>query len=170
MPYPIVGSEPMSPVERRPPGSHTGRAVLVTVAVIGVALAGLYGVATLASRGDVEMKLGDDRFIAGSASDILDRIVDDGAPIGFNDPARRERPIWVDNSGDDPDSGWIAISAYLPDDPTCLVQWDAEAAVYVAECDPSVTFPRSGEGLREFDTEITDGRLEIDLRDSGGGN
>lgn len=155
----------MSPVERRPPGSHTGRAVLVTVAVIAIALAGLYGVATLASRGDVEMRLGDDRFIAGSAGDILDRIISDGAPIGFNDPARRERPIWVDNSGDDPEAGWIAVSAYLPDDPSCLVQWDSDSYLYVAECDPSLTFPRSGEGLRAFPAEIVDGRLEIDLRD-----
>lgn len=154
----------MSPVERRSPGSHTAKAVLVTVVVIGLALAGLYGVATLASRGDVEMRLGDDRFIAGSASDILDRIIADGAPIGFNDPARRERPIWVDNTGDEPDEGWTVVSAYLPDDPSCLVQWDADADHYVAECDDTLTFPRSGEGLRQFPHEVVEGRLEIDLR------
>lgn len=157
----------MSPVERRRSGSHTGRTVFVSVAVIGLALGTLYLVATLASRGDVEMRLGDDRFIAGSASDILDDIHQRGAPLGFNDPARRERPIWVDNAGDDHESGWVAVSAYLPEDPSCLVQWSAEADLFVAECDSSLTFPRSGEGLRRFSTDVVDGRLEIDLRAVG---
>ena len=32
-------------------------------------------------------------------------------------------------------------------------------------CDPSETYPRSGAGLRQFSTEVVDGRLLINLRD-----
>ena len=67
-----------------------------------MALGVAFVVATLASRGDVDVNLGDDRFIAGSARDILDDIQERGAPLGFNDVANFARPIWVDNAGDDP--------------------------------------------------------------------
>ena len=137
------------------------------VAIVGVAIAlGVaFAVASLASRGEVEVNLGDDRFNAGEASRLLDDIQERGAPLGFNDVARFQRPIWVDNAGEDPDTGWIAVGAYLPDRPDCLVQWDAERDRYVAECDESITFARSGAGLRQFPTEVVDGRLQINLRD-----
>lgn len=140
--------------------------MVVAVSVIAIALASAWFVATLASRGDVEVRLGDDRFIAGKASDILDNIHEHDAPLGFNDPARMARPIWVDNGGDDPTVGWVAMSAYLPDDPTCLVQWNGEIERFVAECDDSITFPRSGAGLRQFPARVVEGRLEINLQDS----
>lgn len=155
----------MSPVARRQGGAHTGRAVLVAIVGVAVALGVAFGVATLSSRGNVDVKLGDDRFIAGSARDILDDIQERGAPIGFNDVARFQRPIWVDNGGDDPTTGWIAVGAFVPEDPSCLVQWDAEIDRFVSQCDESVTFPRSGAGLRQFPVSVTDGRLEIDLQD-----
>lgn len=156
----------MSPVARRQGGAHTGKAVLVAVVGVAVALGVAFGVATLAGRGDVKVRLGDDRFEAGSARDILDDIEEREAPLGFNDVARFQRPIWVDNTSDDPDSGWIAVGAFVPDEPECLVQWNAERDRYVAECDDSITFPRSGAGLRQFPTEVVDGRLFVNLQDT----
>lgn len=156
----------MSPVARRQGGAHTGRAVMVAIVGVAIALAVAFGVATLASRGDVDVRLGDDRFSAGDARDILDDIEEREAPLGFNDVARFQRPIWVDNAGDDPTLGWIAVGAFEPDDPSCLVQWDADADRYVSECDESVTFPRSGAGLRQFPTEVVDGRLFVNLQDT----
>ena len=160
----------MSPVERRRSNAHSGRAVFVAIALVVLALAGAYGVASLATRGNVDVRLGDDRFIAGSARDILDDVQERGAPLGFNDVANFQRPIWVDNAGDDHETGWIAIGAYLPDDPSCLVQWDADVDRFVAECDPTITFPRSGAGLRQFATRVVEGRLEINLRADDGAN
>lgn len=156
----------MSPVARRQGGAHTGRAVMVAIVGVAIALGVAFGVATLASRGDVDVRLGDDRFSAGDARDILDDIEEREAPLGFNDVARFQRPIWVDNAGDDPTLGWIAVGAFEPDDPSCLVQWDADADRYVSECDESVTFPRSGAGLRQFPTEVVDGRLFVNLQDT----
>lgn len=155
----------MSPVARRQGGTHTGRAVLVAIVGVAVALGVAFGVASLSGRGDIDVNLGDSRFVAGSARDILDDIQEREAPLGFNDVARFQRPIWVDNGGDDPDQGWIAFGAFLPDDPSCLVQWVAARDRYVAECDESITFPRSGAGLRQYLTRVIDGRLEINLQD-----
>lgn len=156
----------MSPVARRQGGAHTGRAVLVAVVGVAIALGVAFGVATLAGRGDVEVRLGDDRFEPGDARDILDDIQERGAPLGFNDVARFQRPIWVDNAGDDPDIGWIAVGAFVPDQPDCLVQWQAQRDRYVAECDESITFPRSGAGLRQFPTEVVAGRLFVNLQNT----
>lgn len=153
----------MSPVERRRGGAHTGRAVGVAIVGVAVALGVAFLVANLASGGEV--RLGDDRFVIGNAADILDDIQEQDAPIGFNDPATFRRPIWVDNTGDDPETGWVAFGAFLPDDPDCLVQWVADEERFVAECDETTTFPRSGAGLRRYPTEVTDGRLFINLQD-----
>lgn len=164
----------MSPVARRQGGAHTGRAVLVAVAGVAIALGVAFGVATLASRGDVQVNLGEDRFVAGDAENILEDIRERGAPLGFNDPARFQRPIWVDNGGDDPETGWIAVGAFLPENPRCLVQWDADRELFVVqaapesadhECDTSITFPRSGAGLRQYATNVVDGKLRINLQD-----
>ena len=155
----------MSPVARRPGGAHTGRAVVVAIVGVALALGVAFAVASLASRGEVEVKLGDERFNAGDARDVLDDIQERDAPLGFNDVARFQRPIWVDNAGDDPERGWIAVGAYVPDRPDCLVQWDADVERFVAECDDSITYPRSGAGLRQFPTEVVDGELQIDLRE-----
>lgn len=158
----------MSPVARRQRGAHTGRMVITALVAVGTMLVVAFVIANLASRGDVEVRLGDDRFVAGSARDILDDIEEREAPLGFNDVANFARPIWVDNLGDDPDTGWIAVGAFVPEDPSCIVQWNADRDLYVSECDESVTFPRSGEGLRSFPASVTDGRLEIDLQEGAG--
>lgn len=153
------------PVERRRPGGHTGRAVIIAVVGVALALGAAFGVAVLANRGDVNVRLGDDRFRAGDAQNMLEEIQEQNAPLGYNDPATFSRPIWVDNAGDDPEVGWIAVGAFLPDDPSCLVQWDSDRELYVAECDESITFPRSGAGLRQFATRVVDGQLEINLQE-----
>lgn len=161
----------MSPVERRRGGAHTGRSVAVAVVGVVVALGVAFAVATVASQGDVDVRLGDDRFTIGNAQDVLDDIEERGAPLGFNDVARFQRPIWVDNRGDDPETGWVAFGAFLPDDPDCLVQYDEDEDRFVTDpddesCEERRTFPRSGEGLRQFPTEVADGRLFIDLQDA----
>lgn len=156
----------MSPVARRTNPGHTGRSVVLATLAVVAALGLAFFVANLASQGDVDVRLGDDRFNAGSARDVLDDIIERDAPLGFNDVANFRRPIWLDNTRNDPVEGWRALGAYLPDDPDCLVQWNAARDVYVAECDDDLTFPRSGEGLRSFPVVVDDdGRIQIDLQD-----
>ena len=161
----------MSPVAKRRGGGHTGRAVAVAVVGVVVALGVAFGVATLASRGDVEVRLGDDRFNAGNVDNLARIIEDDGQPILFPDPANFSRSIYVDHTGDSPDIGWVALSAFVPEQTECTLTFDPEAGAFVIDdnqpdaCDRDTTYPRSGAGLRIFSTEVVDGRLLINLQD-----
>lgn len=161
----------MSPVAKRRGGGHTGRAVAAAVAGVAVALGTAFLVARLASQGDVEVRLGDDRFEAGPVESLAEIIAEDGQPILFPDPANFSRAIYVDHAGDDPETGWLALSAFVPDQPECTLVFDPDAGAYVIgdeqpeSCDRSVTFPRSGAGLRAFPTEVAEGELFIDLQD-----
>lgn len=154
----------MSPVARRQGGAHTGRAVAVAILGVVVALGVAFGVASLASRGEVQVNLGDDRFEAGDVEQRAEA-VEEGGPILFQDPATFRRPIYVDHTGDDPETGWSAYSAFVPNRPDCSVLFVPDDDRYVADCDEDLTFPRSGEGLREFPTEVVDGQLFVDLQD-----
>ncbi|MDZ7674322.1 MAG: hypothetical protein U5K30_04550 [Acidimicrobiales bacterium] len=154
----------MSPVERRRGGAHTGRAVAVAIVGVTIAFGAAFLVANLASSGDVDVHLGDDRFDAGEVENRAES-VDEGGPVLFPDPANFTRAIYIDHRSNDPTSGWIALGAFEPDDPDCSITFDTERELYVSACDESVTFPRSGAGLRQYPTEVSDGRLFIDLQD-----
>ena len=161
----------MSPVAKRRGRGHTGRAVAVAVVGVVVALGTAFLVATLASRGDVQVRLGDDRFDAGRTGNLARIIEEDGQPILFPDPANFSRSIYVDHQGDDPATGWIALSAFVPDQPECTLTFDPEVDRFTiddeqpASCDRDTSFPRSGAGLRVYATEVVDGRLTVDLQD-----
>lgn len=159
----------MSPVARRRSGAHTGWAVLVAFVGVAAALGIAYGVAALASNSDVEVNLGDERFDAGSTESLSSAIREDGEPILFPDPANFSRAIYIDHSGDDPDTGWTAFSAFLPDRPDCTVLFDrgADAFSTTEDCEEQATFPRSGAGLRQFPTDVVDGNLFVDLQRTG---
>jgi hypothetical protein len=161
----------VSPVAKRRGGGHTCRAFSLAVVGVVVALGTAFLVARLASQGDVEVRLGDDRFDAGSAENLAEIIDEDGQPILFPDPANFSRAIYVDHTGDDPEAGWLALSAFVPDEPACTLVFDPDEGAYVigddqpASCDRSTTFPRSGAGLRAYPTQVEDGELFIDLQD-----
>lgn len=161
----------MSPVAKRRGRGHTGRAVAVAVVGVVFALGTAFLVATLASRGDVQVRLGDDRFDAGRVENLARIIEQDGQPILFPDPANFSRSIYVDHQGADPQTGWIAISAFVPDQPECTLTYDPEVDQFTigdeqpTSCDRDTTYPRSGAGLRVYATEVVDGTLTIDLQD-----
>lgn len=161
----------MSPVAKRRGRGHTGRAVVVAVVGVTFALGTAFLVATLASRGDVQVRLGDDRFDAGRTENLARIIDEDGQPVLFPDPANFARSIYVDHQGGDVATGWIALSAFVPDQPECTLTFDPEVDRFTiddaqpAGCNRETTFPRSGAGLRVYATEVIDGRLTIDLQD-----
>jgi hypothetical protein len=155
----------MSPVARRQGGAHTGRAVLVALVGVIVALGVAFGVASLAGSGDVEINLGDTRFKAGRTENLARIIDEDGQPILFPDPANFVRSLYIDHVGDEPDTGWVAFGAFVPDRPDCTVIFRPDIEEFVADCDPSLSFPRSGAGLRQFPTEVVDGQLFVNLQD-----
>ena len=163
----------MSPVAKRRGRGHTGRAVAVAVVGVVVALGVAFLVANLASTGDVQVRLGDDRFDAGRVENLARIIEEDGQPILFPDPANFSRSIYVDHQAGDPATGWIALSAFVPDQPECTLTFDPEVDRFTIDdaqpdsCDRDTTFPRSGAGLRVYATEVVDDRLTIDLQDQG---
>ena len=145
---------------------HAGKALLIAGVGVVVALMLAFLVAQAASRGDVDIKLGDERFDAGLTESISNVIAeDDGLPALYPDLVNRDRPLFVQHQGDDPDVGWSAFGAFDPDDPSCLVEIDREAKILVNACDRSVTYPLGGKGLRFYPTTVEDGRVFVDLNE-----
>lgn len=145
---------------------HAGKALLVAGIGVAVALGLAFAVAVLANRGDVEIRLGDDRFDAGQVESIADAIDDgDDLPLLYQDLAGRNRNLYVQHLDDDPDEGWVAFGAFDPDDPTCRIDIDRDAARLVSSCDAEQTYPLDGRGLRYYPTSVEDGRLYVDLNE-----
>jgi hypothetical protein len=145
---------------------HAGKALAIAAAGVVVALLVAFLVAQAANRGDVEIRLGDDRFDAGQPESIAARIdKDDGLPALYPDLVSRDRNIFVQHLGDDPEEGWVAFGAFDPDDPSCVVEIDREAMILVNACDRSTTYPLSGEGLRFYPTTVESGRIIVDLNE-----
>ena len=137
----------------------------VTAGVLGVVVAVVIGVAILwagNTGGDIESNLGDQDFRDIDADDIADEIADRG-PVGFNSVGGQARPIWLQHLGDDPETGWIALEARIPDQPGCLAQWDREREVFFNDCDDTETFPPDGAGLTSIPLLVEDGEVIVDL-------
>jgi hypothetical protein len=145
---------------------HAGKALLIAaVAIVLIAVVTVF-VALAASRGNVEIKLGDDRFNAGNTERIADRIAEDGGlPALYADLVSGDRPIFVQHTGDEADEGWVAFGAFDPDDPTCIVEIDREAMILVNACNREVTYPLDGEGLRFYPTSVEDGDVIVDINE-----
>ncbi len=145
---------------------HAGKALLVAGVGVAVALALAFGVAVLASRGEVEINLGDDRFAAGQVENLA-RVIEegDGLPLLYQDLVGRDRHLFVQHLDDDPQQGWVAFGAFDPDEPSCAVEIDREARVLVNSCDRDVTYPLDGRGLRYYPTTVEDGVLYVDLNE-----
>jgi len=145
---------------------HAGKALLVAGVGVVAALGIAWLVAQAASRGDVEIRLGDDRFDAGQVESIADAIDDEeGLPVLVPDLVGGQRNLFVQHLADDADEGWVAFGAFDPDDPSCAVQIDRDAKVLVNACDPDVTYPLDGTGLRYYPTSVEDGRLFVDINE-----
>ena len=147
---------------------HAGKALAIAAAALVLIGIVTVFVAQAASRGDVELNLGDDRFNAGDTNSISERIAADGGlPALYADLVDGDRPIFVQHTGGDPDKGWVAFGAFDPDDPSCLVEIDREAEILVNACDRSVTHPLTGEGLRFYPTSVEDGDVIVDINEIG---
>jgi len=159
----------MSPVAQS--RGHAGRALAVSAVAVGVLIAVAAGIAILASRGEVDVKLGDEVF-SGQDVDRLAAEIEDRGPILYADTAGGSRDIVVTHLGDDPQSGWYAFAARPAGVPReCTVQSrDREGpfrllgpdAQVTAECDGR-EFPPDGEGLPPYPVTVRDGKLDIDL-------
>ncbi|MGQ0433164.1 MAG: hypothetical protein ACT452_12240 [Microthrixaceae bacterium] len=145
---------------------HAGKALLVAGVGVIVALGLTFLVAQAASRGDVDIKLGDERFNAGQVESLADAIEDGrGLPLLFQDLVGRDRHVFVQHLEQSPRRGWVAFGAFDPDDPSCAVVIDRKAEALVNECDERVTYPLDGTGLRYYPTEVDGNRLYVDINE-----
>lgn len=145
---------------------HAGKAL--AIAAVAIVLIGVVAVfvALAASRGDVEINLGDDRFNAGQ-TDRLAKEIDDGGdlPFLYQDLVGNDRHLFVQHVGDDPDEGWVAFSAFDPDEPSCAIEIDREEKILVNACDRSERYPLDGDGLRFYPVSIEGGRIYVDVNE-----
>jgi hypothetical protein len=145
---------------------HAGKALAVAgVAIVLIAVVAAF-VALAASRGDVEINLGDERFNAGGTERLAEEIDDGGGlPFLYQDLVGNDRHLFVQHLGDDPDEGWVAFGAFDPDDPSCVVLLDREDEVLRNECDDSETYPLTGEGLRQYPVAVEGGDILVDVNE-----
>jgi hypothetical protein len=145
---------------------HAGKALLVAGVSVVLLLGLAFLVAQAASRGDVDIKLGDARYSAGQVESIAKSIDDEGGlPLLFPDLVGGDRPLYVQHLEKSPLRGWVAFGAFDPDDPSCAVQIDRDAKVLVNACDTTVTYPLDGTGLRYYPTTVEGNRLYVDINE-----
>lgn len=152
----------MSPVEQS--RGHAGKALALAFGGVLVAIAFAFGLSVLASRGDVEVNIGDDVFQAGDVERIAQEI-DDRGPITYSDVSGGDRDIIVQHLGDDPNRGWLAFDARPPDAESrdCFLEWNEPREQFVDTCTGG-RYPPDGGDLPRYPTRVVDGDLEVDLR------
>jgi hypothetical protein len=137
--------------------------VIATVVGLGLSALLVWSVVRFASQNPEKANLGDPVFNVGSAERLSKEIDDDG-PFLFQDPLSlgRGRNLYIQHLGDDPNAGWSAIEARLPDSEACAVTWDLEREEFV-DC-RSATHPPDGKGLTTYPGVVDNGQVRVDLR------
>jgi len=102
-------------------------------------------------------------FDQAGAEELLRLQERDGVPALFPDPVGGRQPIFVWHEGADPNEGWVAYDAQVDGDSLAL---DVEEGVLRAQ--DGTEYPFTGEGLPQYDVEVVDGRLAIELVEDEG--
>ena len=156
---------PPRPARRRSPTAI----VVTTVVGLGLAAGLVWSVVNFASRNPEKANLGDPVFNVGSAK-RLSKEIDERGPFLFQDPLSlgRGRNVYIQHLGDDPDTGWSAIEARLPDSEACAVTWVIDKDTFV-DCRGD-RHPPDGEGLVTYPGTVEGGQVRVDLRTRSGGS
>ncbi|HUP69407.1 MAG TPA: hypothetical protein VM142_06280 [Acidimicrobiales bacterium] len=97
-------------------------------------------------------------------ADRVAKEVAERGPVLFKDPLNRDREIYVQHLGPDPDKGWVAVRAYASRiSVDCLLRWDRSQRRFVDPCTKR-SYPPDGEGLTTYPAPVTGGVVRIDLR------
>lgn len=137
--------------------------MIATVVGLGLSALLVWSVVKFASQNPEKANLGDPVFNVGIANRLSEEI-DDRGPFLFQDPLSlgRGRNLYIQHLGDDPDTGWSAIEARLPDDEACAVIWDRERETFV-DCRKELHAP-DGDGLVTYPGVVENGQVRVDLR------
>ncbi len=137
---------------------------VVAATVLAVVLATVLGMLTLrfASRNPEKANLGSSVFRFEARS--LAREVDRDGPFLLKDPLNRDREVYVQHLGDNPETGWLTIRAYASRVAIeCLLRWDPRRREFVDPC-TNRTYAANGEGLMTYPTKVEAGKVNVDLR------
>ena len=149
----------------RPPvrPGRTPAIVISTLVAIGVSGALVWSVVRFASENPEKANLGDPVFQVGRAERLAGEIDDDG-PFLFQDPLSlgRGRNLYIQHLGNDPEAGWLAVEARLPDEPGCAVTWDRARRAFI-DCH-GARHRADGGDLITYRGKVTDGQVSVDLR------
>ncbi|MCX7619874.1 MAG: hypothetical protein N2037_03390 [Acidimicrobiales bacterium] len=155
----------MSPVKPTTISPRTLALVAVSgvIAAVGLLIIVLISVPRLSESGQIEVKLGSDKFDAGNKQARAESIAS-GGPLLFSDVAGGQRDIILQHLGDDPDIGWFAFEARRPgQNRECFLRWSADRQEFEDPCDGGAV-PADGAGLVQFPVEISNkGHVIIDL-------
>ncbi len=94
----------------------------------------------------------------------IDSIVDQ-VPFLLPDASpSRTRDIYLQHVGGEDDEGWLAFSAFAPDqtERDCFLRWSAADEHFTDPCTDE-TFPADGDGLTQYPTRVEDDRVYVDL-------
>ncbi len=118
----------------------------------------------IGDRNSPDIQLGDQRWNAGNAERLAEKIARDEAPILVADVSgRRDRDVILQHVGADPETGWYAfLAAPIDKARDCTWEWQPDEELFRAKCDPSLTAPADGEGLTQFRVTV-DGDVVVDL-------
>lgn len=132
-------------------------ALVLAICIVGAVLALAQG-----DEGGVQFVGGDEVFDAVDAAANADVVAETG-PLVFGDASGGGRPLLLQHLGDDPDAGWIALSAIAPATESCIVRWDPDDDAFL-DC-RGTRYPEDGTGLDRYPAEVVDGKVTVDLRE-----
>lgn len=134
-----------------------------SLAALAFAAVLLFFLVRFASRNPEQVNLGSSVFRVGRASRLA-REVHERGPFLFKDPLNREREVFVQHLGADPDTGWSAIRAYASREAVeCLLRWEGDKSRFLDPC-TGQGYPPDGEGLVTYPARVEKGVVSIDLR------
>ena len=137
----------------------------ILAVVLGICIVG--AVLIVVDSGDDVQLLGDATFQDLDAESTAENIEELG-PLLFSDVAGGDDDIIVQHLGDDPNDGWLAFAARPPGaDRDCFAEWQPDDEVFIDTCD-GTEYPADGEGLEQYDVEVEDGKVVIDLQQPQG--
>ncbi|HUR19036.1 MAG TPA: hypothetical protein VMZ51_08920 [Acidimicrobiales bacterium] len=142
----------------------TGNRTLVVTTVAGLVIAALLVVVAVryAAKNPEKTNLGSS--VLSLDADRVAREVAERGPVLFKDPLNRDREIFVQHLGSDPDKGWVALRAYASRvSLDCLLRWNGSRRQFVDPCTKRA-YPPDGEGLTTYPAPVAGGVVRIDLR------
>lgn len=152
------------PVRPSPRRSTRSLILGITGLVVGLVLVivlFVLAIPTLTEQDRIEVRLGDDVFVAGNAGRLSAQVAADG-PVLLPDVANGARDVYLQHVGDDPATGWLVFDARRPGtDRQCTLTWVGNG--FEDPCDGS-SVPADGGDLRAYDVSVNDdGDVVVDL-------